>query len=172
VLLIDLNVLILCFHGDQLLLLILFVCCCLVLLWAIFSTFQTYMLLPSSSSEMFLNTLPFLFSTTNVVREYCSVPQWRGLCFYNTECHCFTSSKCPFPLEALGAVECVEYPHLSSALAYQTDILLYSEAHFVCAMMPGTEVYKKLNSVAWVRKRTMQTKRPPLVSEVSAKFCG
>jgi hypothetical protein len=28
----------------------------------------------------------------------------------------------------------------------------------------------KLNSVAWVRKRTIPTKRPPLVGEVSAKF--
>jgi hypothetical protein len=30
----------------------------------------------------------------------------------------------------------------------------------------------KLNSVALVRKRTIQTERPPLVDEVSANFCG
>jgi hypothetical protein len=31
---------------------------------------------------------------------------------------------------------------------------------------------KKLNSVALVRERTIPTERPPLVDEVSAKFCG
>jgi hypothetical protein len=30
----------------------------------------------------------------------------------------------------------------------------------------------KVNSVAVVRKRTIPTERPPLVSEVSANFCG
>jgi hypothetical protein len=29
-----------------------------------------------------------------------------------------------------------------------------------------------LNSVAWVRERTIPTERPPLVSEVSANLCG
>jgi hypothetical protein len=28
------------------------------------------------------------------------------------------------------------------------------------------------NSVAWVRKQTIPTERPPLVGEVSANFCG
>jgi hypothetical protein len=31
---------------------------------------------------------------------------------------------------------------------------------------------KKLNSVAFVRKRTIPTERPPLVGEVSANFSG
>jgi hypothetical protein len=31
---------------------------------------------------------------------------------------------------------------------------------------------KKKNSVALVRKRTIPTERPPLVSEVIANFCG
>jgi hypothetical protein len=31
---------------------------------------------------------------------------------------------------------------------------------------------KKLNSVVWVRERTIPTGRPPLVGEVSAKYCG
>jgi hypothetical protein len=31
---------------------------------------------------------------------------------------------------------------------------------------------KKLNSVTWVRKRTILTKWPPLSGEVIAKFCG
>jgi hypothetical protein len=31
----------------------------------------------------------------------------------------------------------------------------------------------KLNSVAWAPfERTIQTERPPLIGEVSAKFCG
>jgi hypothetical protein len=33
------------------------------------------------------------------------------------------------------------------------------------------KVIKKLNSVAWVRERTIPTERPPLVGEVSANFC-
>jgi hypothetical protein len=31
---------------------------------------------------------------------------------------------------------------------------------------------KKQNSMAVVRKRTIQIERPPLVGEVSANFCG
>jgi hypothetical protein len=31
---------------------------------------------------------------------------------------------------------------------------------------------KKLNSMAWVRERTIPTKRPPLVGEVIANLCG
>jgi hypothetical protein len=31
---------------------------------------------------------------------------------------------------------------------------------------------KKLNSVAFVRKRTIQTERTPLVGELSANLCG
>jgi hypothetical protein len=30
----------------------------------------------------------------------------------------------------------------------------------------------KLNSVAWIRERTIPIERPPLVGEVSANFCG
>jgi hypothetical protein len=30
----------------------------------------------------------------------------------------------------------------------------------------------KLNSMVWVRERTIPTERPPLVSEVIANFCG
>jgi hypothetical protein len=32
--------------------------------------------------------------------------------------------------------------------------------------------YKKKNSVASVRKRTIPTERPPLVGQLSANFCG
>jgi hypothetical protein len=31
---------------------------------------------------------------------------------------------------------------------------------------------KKLNSMVWVRERTIPTERPPLVGEVIANFCG
>jgi hypothetical protein len=34
------------------------------------------------------------------------------------------------------------------------------------------ELKKKLNSMVWVRERTIPTERPPLVSEVIANFCG
>jgi len=33
-------------------------------------------------------------------------------------------------------------------------------------------IFKKLNSVALVRTRTIPTERPPPVGEVSANFCG
>jgi hypothetical protein len=33
------------------------------------------------------------------------------------------------------------------------------------------EIHKELNSVTWVRERTMPTERPPLVCKLSAKFC-
>jgi hypothetical protein len=31
---------------------------------------------------------------------------------------------------------------------------------------------EELNSVAWVRERTIPNERPPLVAEVNANFCG
>jgi hypothetical protein len=31
---------------------------------------------------------------------------------------------------------------------------------------------KKINSMVWVRKRTISTERPPLAGEVTANFCG
>jgi hypothetical protein len=34
------------------------------------------------------------------------------------------------------------------------------------------EEEKKLNSVAWVRERTIPTERPKFIGEVSVKFCG
>jgi hypothetical protein len=40
-------------------------------------------------------------------------------------------------------------------------------------VLTGLKQYKlKLNSVVWVRERTIPTERPPLVGEVIANFCG
>jgi hypothetical protein len=36
----------------------------------------------------------------------------------------------------------------------------------------GTPTETELNSVAWIRERTIPTERPPLVGEVSANFCA
>jgi hypothetical protein len=33
-------------------------------------------------------------------------------------------------------------------------------------------IHKKLNSMDWVRERTIPTERPPLVGEVIANLCG
>jgi hypothetical protein len=39
--------------------------------------------------------------------------------------------------------------------------------------VPSSQTYKtKLNSMVWVRERTTPTKRPPLLGEVIANFCG
>jgi hypothetical protein len=35
-----------------------------------------------------------------------------------------------------------------------------------------TKTKKKLNSMVWVRERTISTERPPFLGEVSANFCG
>jgi hypothetical protein len=55
---------------------------------------------------------------------------------------------------------CKANPDIKIALCSQELILIY----FVKKT--------KLNFVALVRKRTMPTERLPLVSEISAKFCG
>jgi len=45
--------------------------------------------------------------------------------------------------------------------------------HFVMYIYIYIYIYiYKLNSVALIRTRTIQTERPPLVGEVSANFCG
>jgi hypothetical protein len=40
--------------------------------------------------------------------------------------------------------------------------------------LPATPDFgtKKLNSMVWVRERTIPTERPPFVGEVIANFCG
>jgi hypothetical protein len=49
---------------------------------------------------------------------------------------------------------------------------------FICQTISWQMVHeayvkkKKRNSVALVRKRTVPIERPPLIGEVSAKFCG
>jgi hypothetical protein len=53
----------------------------------------------------------------------------------------------------------------SSALTPNWEVASDSELN-------GSIQYKKLNSVAVVRKRTVPTERPPLVGEVSANLCG
>jgi hypothetical protein len=44
---------------------------------------------------------------------------------------------------------------------------LFKGIHEVVSMLKT-----KLNSVAWVRERTISTDRPPFVGEISANFCG
>jgi hypothetical protein len=39
-------------------------------------------------------------------------------------------------------------------------------------LLPTPYSKTKLDSVAWVRRQTIPTERPPLVGEVSANFCG
>jgi hypothetical protein len=38
--------------------------------------------------------------------------------------------------------------------------------------MLGEHLSSRKDSVTWVRERTLPTERPPLVGEVSNKFCG
>jgi hypothetical protein len=44
---------------------------------------------------------------------------------------------------------------------------IYSEKHLIIETL-----HKLWNSVALIRKRTIPTERPPVVGEVSVKFCG
>jgi hypothetical protein len=57
--------------------------------------------------------------------------------------------------------------YISYTIVYYTTphILYYVSLYFA-------KYHKTKNSVALVRKQTIPTKRPPLVVEVSANFCG
>jgi hypothetical protein len=51
--------------------------------------------------------------------------------------------------------------------------LLFNEQTSYCkSIMNDWNILKTKNSVVLVRKRTIYTERPPLVSEVNANFCG
>jgi hypothetical protein len=39
-------------------------------------------------------------------------------------------------------------------------------------LLPSCRLKLKLNSMVWVRERTIPTERPPLVGEVIANLCG
>jgi hypothetical protein len=88
------------------------------------------------------------------------------------------------PTSASSSEEVVDpfRPHLSSSLNRRPWFLGTGGTCFVSRLeslvctnsMNVTNMFvaKKLNSLAWVRKRTMPTERLPLVGEVSANFCG
>jgi hypothetical protein len=62
---------------------------------------------------------------------------------------------------------------LKIGVLYETDvpnINFHIGPHWVPSPLPQVRVY--FNSVDLVRKRAIPTERPPLVGEVSAKFCG
>jgi hypothetical protein len=51
--------------------------------------------------------------------------------------------------------------------------IMYGTAHcWVLAMCSSYMTKTKLNSMVWVRERTIPTERPPLVGEAIANFCG
>jgi hypothetical protein len=49
---------------------------------------------------------------------------------------------------------------------------VYQTMVYFIVTMPVKLLKLKLNSMAWVRERTIPTERPPLVSDVSANFWG
>jgi hypothetical protein len=59
--------------------------------------------------------------------------------------------------------EMILYMHLGMELSITE---LYFTSDYYCNYL------MKLNSLAFVRERTIQTERPSLVSKVSADFCG
>jgi hypothetical protein len=85
------------------------------------------------------------------------------------DCQVTTERKSPLPLQVNPAV--TKQPSQAPL------------SHIILAMTPATgilpecykwvlTVTKNLNSVIWVRERTIPTERPPLVGEVTANFCG
>jgi hypothetical protein len=60
---------------------------------------------------------------------------------------------------------------------YRTELYYFVHKRYCCVVSWTGKVRSefscpKLNSVAWVRERTIPTELPPLVGEVIANFCG
>jgi hypothetical protein len=53
-----------------------------------------------------------------------------------------------------------------------TPIFYTHKSRYIWLCALPDYVFKKTNSVAWVRERTIQTERPLLVREVIANFSG
>jgi hypothetical protein len=52
------------------------------------------------------------------------------------------------------------------------NVYVYHKRAFEEVVVTKMLIILKLNSMVWVRERTIPTERPPLVSEVIANFCG
>jgi hypothetical protein len=68
----------------------------------------------------------------------------------------------------LGIISCEEFADTHSLTFSPCDSTPCKLWHWNGIVKTKT----KLNCVAWVHERTILTKRPPLVGEVSANFCG
>jgi hypothetical protein len=84
-----------------------------------------------------------------------------------------TSASLHFLLEfIIRTSACAEQSSISKSHDYSSDMALFGSL-FV-SRWAGLLFKKKLklNSVAWVRERTIPTERPPLAGEVSGKIYG
>jgi hypothetical protein len=92
-----------------------------------------------------------LSKTSHTRRQYCS--SW--------ECNEISTNTFPWS-------ESTRYTrvHTSTLCSPFCRIICISMCFYIIT------VNDKLNSVVWVRERTIPTERPPLVGEVSASFCG
>jgi hypothetical protein len=90
----------------------------------------------------------------------------------------FTPTSCPiFFIEnasdaELTSVGTVVLHCVSSVKGSRDVVALYDLCHRLISSLCRLETKEQNNSVSLVRKRTIPTERPPLVTEVNANFCG
>jgi hypothetical protein len=94
--------------------------------------------------------------------------EWTGIQYcLNWACHSNTGVQLMLPSPNVCLIIARVSVHTFSKLCTKCD------AHSLWdPLWNGIKPDAKLNSVAWVRDRTIQTERPPLVGEVRANFCG
>jgi hypothetical protein len=122
-----------------------------------------------------------LSSPAPTLRSWVRIPLTHGcLCVFCVRFFCFyivSSETTSRPKKRLmRTYHCISLfkSHIQSANeAYRISVILIANERVkkkVCILRRCGGL--KPNSVALVRERTIPTKRPPLVGEVSAKFCG
>jgi hypothetical protein len=106
----------------------------------------------------------------------------RKLCYFRTAFHenPFTLSDAVSRVRQMGELRAqnvdicglIELPHPVRELALPSEWISPQASKKAIKPSLGSEqtLKPKLNSVAWVRERTVPIERPPLVDEVSAKF--
>jgi hypothetical protein len=109
-------------------------------------------------------------------RNVKNMPQSGGTPEYTWHtCPCSLSSSqaSPPPPNIRAASSQPVYPQRQfySDKMFWIGMVKWHNRHVVCSA-PLFNHIKKLNSMVWVRERTIPTERPPLVDEVIANFCG
>jgi hypothetical protein len=108
----------------------------------------------------------FIHNLLNVLVEIANKTRLQKNCFTNPNYRGLTL------LSTVFQQVCSYYTSTTRTCNYRQRQAKIKKMFWIVSTCRSQENLLKPNFVAWVRDRTIPTKRPPLVGEVSANFCG